>query len=167
MIYDDEGFPKKTHQNYKKQISINTSVLESNYNKKENSTTNKNNIPTERVMPKTFNFVNTIFNPKSPNSPNRSILFSEYLIQRLGETRFKKMKSYLETHKNPLKVLEENKTLVIEIIGEENLDCIKIFNYLMSSVVTPSKSSETMIRMQTERQGKIKLFEEFKRNEEK
>ena len=174
LSFDDEcGSLKKPSQNtIKRQISINISALENSHNKKstplskENSTTNKNNIPTEKVRTKTFNFVNTIFNPKSPNSPNRTILFSEYLVQRLGEGRFKKMKGYLETHHNPLRVLEEERGLIAEFIGEENLDCIKIFKYLMSNVVTPSKS-ETMIRMQTNRMlKKGSLFEEFKGREE-
>lgn len=162
---------KKPSQKYQRQISINTSVLENSYNKKntphsnKSSTTNKNNMPTDKIRPKTFNFVNTIFNPKSPNSPNRTILFSEYLIQRLGEDRFKKMKSYLETRTNPLKVLDEEKNLIAEFIGEENLDCIKIFKYLMSNVVTPSKT-ETIIRMQAGKGIKGSLFEEFKAKNE-
>lgn len=174
LTFDDDcGSLKKPSQNtIKRQISINISALENSHNKKstplskENSTTNKNNMPTEKVRTKTFNFVNTIFNPKSPNSPNRTILFSEYLVQRLGESRFKKMKGYLETHHNPLRVLEEERGLIAEFIGEENLDCIKIFKYLMSNVVTPSKT-ETMIRMQTNRMlKKGSLFEEFKGRED-
>lgn len=166
-INTEKASLKKPTQKYQRQISINTSVLENSYNKKstplskENSTTNKNNMPTEKVRQKTFNFVNTIFNPKSPNSPNRTILFSEYLIQRLGEERFKKMKSYLETSTNPLKILDEERSLVAEFIGEDNLDCIKIFKYLMTNVVTPSKT-ETIIKINAGKGIKGNLFEEFK-----
>lgn len=148
---------KKPSQKYQRKISIN--VLESNYTKKtpplSKESLNKNNIPTEKVQTKTFNFVNTIFNPT--NSPNRTILFSEYLVERLGEARFNRMKSYLETHSNPLKVLEEERGMIGEVIGEENLDCIKIFKYLISNVVTPSKG-ETMIKMKEESRSRGEMF---------
>ena len=36
-----------------------------------------------------------------------------------------------------MKVLDENRQKVMEIIGEENMDCIKIFKYLISNSVTP------------------------------
>ena len=73
---------------------------------------------TKKVNPKTFNFAETIFNPnKAPNSPNRTILFSEFLRSKLGEDKFMKMKNLLENSSNPLKILDENTDLVVEIIG--------------------------------------------------
>ena len=47
------------------------------------------------------------------------------------------MKNLLENTTNPMKILDDNKNLVAEIIGEENIDCIKIFKYLIASSVTP------------------------------
>ena len=47
------------------------------------------------------------------------------------------MKNLLENATNPMKILDENKGLVADIIGEENMDCIKIFKYLIASSVTP------------------------------
>jgi hypothetical protein len=47
------------------------------------------------------------------------------------------MKNLLESSNNPMKILDENRKLVSEIIGEENMDCIKIFKCIISSSVTP------------------------------
>lgn len=70
-------------------------------------------MPTKKVNPKTFNFSDTIFNPnKAPSSPNRTILFSDFLRKKLGEEKFNKMKNLLENSKNPMKILDENKELV-------------------------------------------------------
>lgn len=137
----EESLSKKPYQ---RQISINTAGLDQ-YHKKStplskessNSNSTKSNIPTDKVRKKTFSFADTIFDPKSPNSPTRSILFSDFLLKRLGEPNYIRMKNLLESKSNPLKFMEENRSLVAEIIGEENMDCLKIFKFLISSVVTP------------------------------
>ena len=36
-----------------------------------------------------------------------------------------------------MKILDENRYGFMEIIGEENMDCIKIFKYLITNSVTP------------------------------
>ena len=148
----EESFSKKPYQ---RQISINTAGLDQ-YHKKStplskessNSNSTKSNIPTDKVRKKTFSFADTIFDPKSPNSPTRSILFSDFLLKRLGEPKYIRMKNLLESKSNPLKFMEENRNLVGEIIGEENMDCLKIFKFLISSVVTPQNED-----------GKKELFE--------
>ena len=48
------------------------------------------------------------------------------------------MKNLIESSSNPFGLIEDNKILISEIIGEENMDCLKIFKFLISSVVTPS-----------------------------
>ena len=45
---------------------------------------------------------------KAPSSPNRTILFSEFLKNKLGDEKFEKMKKLLEESSNPLKILDEN-----------------------------------------------------------
>lgn len=148
----EESFSKKPYQ---RQISINTAGLD-HYHKKStplskessNSNSTKNNIPTDKVRKKTFSFADTIFDPKSPNSPTRSILFSDFLLKRLGEPKYIRMKNLLENKSNPLKFMDDNRSLVGEIIGEENMDCLKIFKFLISSVVTPQNED-----------GKKELFE--------
>ena len=39
----------------------------------------------------------------------------------------------LESSENPIKLLEEDHTKVLSIIGESNADCIKVFKYIVSS----------------------------------
>ena len=107
---------------YKPGISINTSVLDSNYcNRKStpgsqksipetDSQNNDKNIPTQKVGgKKSFNFDDQIFSvQKAPQSPQRTILFSEFLCNKLGEEKFLKMKALLQSSPNPMKVLDEN-----------------------------------------------------------
>lgn len=50
------------------------------------------------------------------------------------------MKYLLESSVNPLKFLDENTQLITEIIGNENIDCIKMFRCLITSSVTPPGS---------------------------
>lgn len=81
---------------------------------------------TKKANNKNFNFADIIFNSeKSPSSPNRTLLFSEFLRNKLGDERFNKMKNLLESRSNPMKILEENKELVSEIIGKFNYFIIK------------------------------------------
>ncbi|KAL4481423.1 hypothetical protein ABPG72_010576 [Tetrahymena utriculariae] len=89
------------------------------------------NLPTTKVKPKYFNF---------PQSPNRTILVSDYLKQKLGEEKFFKMKSILDNSSNPQEILENNPQ-VIAIIGEENIELAKVFRYLINSQRTPSGSN--------------------------
>jgi len=79
---------------------------------------NDKNLITKKVNPKIFNFTDTIFNPnKQPASPNRTVLFSDFLRNKLGDEKFFNMKNLLENSSDPLKILDENKELVAEIIG--------------------------------------------------
>lgn len=90
------------------------------------------------MKPKSFGFADSILNPKGPASPNRTILLSDFLKRKLGEEKFNSMKSVilfplknnkkklLEGSKDPLKLLDERRELIAEIIGEHNLDCIKV-----------------------------------------
>jgi NIMA (never in mitosis gene a)-related kinase len=39
----------------------------------------------------------------------------------------------LENSENPMKLLEEDSVSILEIIGEGNIECIKVFKYIVSS----------------------------------
>ena len=99
----------------------------------------KNDIPTDKVRPKSFNFLETIFNPKLPTSPNRLIMFEDFIKQKLGAVKFEKMKEFLENSNDPIKLLDEQ-TEVIKIMGEENKDLIKFFKLLISNSITPNNN---------------------------
>ena len=50
---------------------------------------------------------NLLFNPEHPASPNRPLLFSNFLKQKIGEDKFDQVLKILESSENPLKLLEE------------------------------------------------------------
>ncbi len=39
----------------------------------------------------------------------------------------------LETSENPMKMLDEEQTSILKVIGEQNNDCIKVFKYIVNS----------------------------------
>ena len=131
---EDKKLPKKSYQ---REISINTSNLDSNSYKRKtpSSQGNSSNVSTDKVRTKSFKF-DSIFNGKSPYSPNRSIL-SDFLINRLGKEKFEEMKGILEKSQDPILFLDEEKQTVMDILGEQNMECVKLFRYLISSSTTP------------------------------
>ena len=139
--------PQICKRPYQKTISINTAGLDIHYtqNKKEktiliDSTKNLDtSIPTEKVQTKKFSFIAS-FEKKSPNSSNRTILSSEFLKNKLGKEKFTKMNELIENSGNPLRSLED-KRMILDIIGETNLECIEIYKFLISNAVTPSNSN--------------------------
>lgn len=146
---ESQIFTKKTYQ---KAISINTSNLDSSHflHKKQSkesvnsldsvkNTSDSNTIPTDKIHSKKFSFM-LDFDRKTPNATNRTILSSEFLKNKLGREKFTKMKEFIETSGNPLKSLEDKKK-IIDIIGEDNLECIPIYKFLISNAVTPSNSN--------------------------
>jgi len=54
-----------------------------------------------------FSFADVFFNPKAPTSPNRKICMTNFLKDKIGETKFKKILLMLDNSPNPLKVLED------------------------------------------------------------
>ncbi|CDW79259.1 protein kinase domain containing protein [Stylonychia lemnae] len=76
---------------------------------------------------------NLLFNPELPISPNRPLLFSNFLKQKIGEDKFEQVLKILENSDNPIKLLEEDQGIILEIIGENNIDCLKVFKYIVSS----------------------------------
>jgi hypothetical protein len=88
------------------------------------------------ARPQHFIFSETLFN-QGLSSPNRPFLFTDFLIQKLGENKFEKAKNFLLQCSNPLRMLESANTKMIEIIGEENKQFLQVFKYILNSNSTP------------------------------
>eukprot|EP01017_Pseudomicrothorax_dubius_P025188 TRINITY_DN2692_c0_g1_i2.p1 TRINITY_DN2692_c0_g1~~TRINITY_DN2692_c0_g1_i2.p1 ORF type:complete len:221 (+),score=62.44 TRINITY_DN2692_c0_g1_i2:160-822(+) len=163
----------KATRSYQKAISINTTNLEENENRKDSTKSqgepkrevDKNQIPTVKMQKKNFSFADTIFNPQGPTSPNRSMLFSDFLKQRLGMAKFEEMGRLLEKSDDPLKILDEQIELVTGILGPENLDCIKIYKYLISNSATPAHQRAKSLQIFVNQREARDLFESRKDTE--
>lgn len=44
------------------------------------------------------------------------------------------MKTLIESSKNPIKILDQEKELISEILGEENMECIKVLIILILDI---------------------------------
>jgi len=101
-----------------------------------------NTIPTTKtVSQKKFSFSDHVFDHRSPASPNRSFWVSQFVKERLGEEKYQKVKDLLESSSNPMQILKEQQHLVLDIIGENNSDCLVMLNFLIShssNSVTPT-----------------------------
>jgi hypothetical protein len=78
--------------------------------------------------------------------------------ERLGEEKYQKVKDLLESSTNPMQILKEQSQMVLEIIGEENADCLVMLNFLIShssSSVTPTGDNV---------KDNNKIFKNFDRN---
>ncbi|KAM3133981.1 hypothetical protein pb186bvf_013947 [Paramecium bursaria] len=93
----------------------------------------------EDITQKKPSFTKLLFNPKTPTSPNRNILMADFLRSKLGDEVFQKIKNLLESSSDPLLLLEQRQQIQ-DIIGEQNMDCIKIFKLLISNSITPPSS---------------------------
>ncbi|CAD8158931.1 unnamed protein product [Paramecium pentaurelia] len=121
---------------YQKSISINTQIDDNN-NKRNQEVESQ---PTLLKNQKSFTFVDIFFNPNTPTSPNRSLLLTDFLKRKLGNEKFYQMKILLEQNNDPIKLLDQEKGLVQDIIGEQNMDCVRIFKLLISCSITPQAS---------------------------
>ncbi|EAS05707.2 Serine/Threonine kinase domain protein (macronuclear) [Tetrahymena thermophila SB210] len=124
--------------------SLNQQIINTNLVEHNNSNDQKvpcNGQPTTKQNQQSFSFsANQYANLlKTPQLPN-TILFTQFLKEKLGKEKFTKMKYLLEGSQNPLKLLDENTELITEIIGPENIDCINYFRCLITSSVTPPGS---------------------------
>ncbi|CAD8066645.1 unnamed protein product [Paramecium primaurelia] len=149
---------------YQKSISINTQIDDAT--KRGTNEYENENQPTLLKNPKTFSFAGQFLNPNAPTSPQRSILLTDFLKRKIGEEKFQQMKTLLESSNNPIKMLDQEKELVSEILGEENMECIKIFKVLISSSITPqaqhtrTKSSQSFQQYNHNDQSLIDLIKE-------
>ncbi|CAD8202206.1 unnamed protein product [Paramecium pentaurelia] len=80
-------------------------------------------------------FAKQLFNPKTPTSPNRNLLLADFLKKKLGEQKFLDVRQILEESQNPIQLLDQ-KEIMSNLIGEENLECVKIFKILISNCTT-------------------------------
>lgn len=55
----------------------------------------------------------------------------------MGAERFEEAMHLLEAAEDPMQILDEDKSRVIAIVGEENADSIPVFKYIVSSMSTP------------------------------
>ncbi|CAD8118737.1 unnamed protein product [Paramecium sonneborni] len=106
----------------KKIISIDTDLIE-----KDNKQQQSNEPQTQ--------FVKQLFNPKTPTSPNRNLLLADFLKKKLGESKFQDVRQILEESQNPILLLDQNE-IMANLMGEENLECVKIFKILISNCTT-------------------------------
>ncbi|CAK92885.1 unnamed protein product (macronuclear) [Paramecium tetraurelia] len=106
----------------KKIISIDTDLIE-----KEGQQQQQNETPTQ--------FAKQLFNPKTPTSPNRNLLLADFLKKKLGEQKFQDVRQILEESQNPIQLLDQ-KEIMVNLMGEENLECVKIFKILISNCTT-------------------------------
>ncbi|CAD8126522.1 unnamed protein product [Paramecium sonneborni] len=149
---------------YQKSISINTQIDDAT--KRSSNEYENENQPTLLKNPKTFQFAGQFLNPNAPTSPQRSILLTDFLKRKIGEEKFQQMKALIESSNNPMKMLDQEKVLVSEILGEENIECIKIFKVLISSSITPqaqhnrTKSSQSFQQENHNDQTLIDLIKE-------
>ena len=156
--------PKRS---YYRDIKINTEGLERTYpnnlsskNEKQKKSTYKspsdilsqNNLatpdsalPTAKVQQRSFKFSEKLFDHRSPTSQDRSYWFCQFLMKKLGDEKFEKVKNLLENCTNPMQIINEQKQVLIELMGEENQDFVRILKCLISSAVTPTSDSKQSI----------------------
>ncbi|MDR3547197.1 MAG: hypothetical protein P4M11_02770 [Candidatus Pacebacteria bacterium] len=88
--------------------------------------------------PKHFVFSEKLFNPQLPSSPNRPLLFTEFLIRKLGQDKVDQACAVLRSAHDPIHLLDSEPEKIKSVIGEKNADCVQIFRYIISSnVLTP------------------------------
>lgn len=119
--------------------SSNKKQMISEYKSPNSDSTQKspNSIPTSKVTKRNFFFSDQIFDPKSPASPHRSVMFGHFVKERIGEEKFEKLKILFSNNADPMKLLEGQAKPIIEIIGEEHRECIVFLKFMISSSCTP------------------------------
>jgi len=105
---------------------------------------NSNVIPTTKTAAKKeFTFTNLVFENKSPKSPTRSLWVPQFLKGKLGKEKYEKVLSFLERSNQPVEIIKEQPELVLDIIGEENRECLVMLSFLMSNnSATPTANKE-------------------------
>jgi len=105
-----------------------------------------NIIPTTKTATKKeFTFSHLVFENKSPKSPTRSLWVPQFLKGKLGKEKYDQVIELLEKFEDPLDVLKNQSQLVVDIIGEENRDCLVILSFLISTSnnsLTPTSYSK-------------------------
>jgi len=81
---------------------------------------------------KHFIFSGSLLNPELPTSPNRVALFTGFLREKIGETKFEEAKAAIFGAQNPMKFVEDEKDKLLLIIGKENAQYLPIFKYIIN-----------------------------------
>ena len=87
----------------------------------------------KKSIPKHFVFSEYLLNPQASFSPNRPLLFTEFLIKKLGKDVFDAACNLLKDSTDPLVLLEQNPDQILSIIGEKNLQFLQVFKYIISA----------------------------------
>ena len=82
--------------------------------------------------PKHFMFSESLMNPELPMSPYRKLMFTGFLIEKLGESTFEKAKNFLCWSPNPLRSLEEEPGKFLDLIGKPNEQYLPIFKCIVN-----------------------------------
>ncbi len=95
----------------------------------------------KKSVPKHFIFSESLFSPQAAFSPNRPLLFTEFLIRKLGKEIFDSACNVMKDCVDPLALLDNEPDKLLKVIGKENAQCVQIFKYIISSnVSTPVHS---------------------------
>ena len=144
--------PKRS---YYRDIQINTEGLERIYpNKyktpndvsKNDFNTPNSSLVTTKVRKRSFKFSEKLFDHRSSTSQDRSYWFCQFLMKKLGDEKFEKIKNLLENSPNPMQIITEQRQMLIEVMGEENHDCVRMLKCLISSAVTPTSDLKKPIK---------------------
>ena len=112
----------------------------------QNNFSTPNSSLTTKVQKISFKFSEKLFDHRSPTSQDRSYWFCQFLMKKLGEEKFEKIKQLLENSPNPMQIITEQRQILIEIMGEENQDCVRMLKCLISSAVTPTSDMKKPIK---------------------
>ncbi len=130
-----------------------------------------NMIPTTKTAAKKeFTFTNLVFENKSPKSPSRSLWVPQFLKGKLGKEKYEKVLSFLERSNQPAEIIKEQPELVLDIIGEENRECLVMLSFLMSyNSPTPTANKDVEWPRDPERKNSLssktpKRFNIFPKN---
>eukprot|EP01022_Parablepharisma_sp_SALTPOND_P016131 TRINITY_DN2330_c0_g1_i1.p1 TRINITY_DN2330_c0_g1~~TRINITY_DN2330_c0_g1_i1.p1 ORF type:complete len:504 (+),score=60.57 TRINITY_DN2330_c0_g1_i1:675-2186(+) len=127
-----------------KPVPAKAASTKSHLRAKQRAASNKGMVTTsngKKAMPKHFIFSESLFSPQAAFSPNRPLLFTEFLVRKLGKEVFDSACNVLKESVDPLALLEQEPAKLLKVIGESNAQCIQIFKYIISSnVSTPVHS---------------------------
>lgn len=96
----------------------------------------------KKTLPRHFIFSEFLLNPEVSYSPNRPLLFTEFLMKKLGKETFDAACNILKDSADPLILLDQEPEQILEVIGKENSQCLQVFRYIISSDLSPSAHSQ-------------------------
>lgn len=139
---------KRPSESRKNGLTINTCFDQSGESNNEKAASTKSHLRTKHqeqtmtsnntILPRHFTFSENLLDPQGTSSPNRPLLFTEFLRNKLGNEVFDLACNVLRDSVDPLVLLNDDPGRFLKVIGEKNAQYIKIFKYIMcSNVSTP------------------------------